>query len=438
MLNHLVAVAFSAGYCILLYCLVLRYPSIRVPILLGGGIRLLLAWPIGLRMITIQGASNDARVFERVAREWSQLPWAELMQHFDPSRSYIISFFGAILFKIFSDSPVMLNIINAAASVYLIVLAYRLAFRLFGERRGRVAAWIIALFPFAILYGSVYRREVFGSVLFMLGLLRMTDWVATKRTLPLIAALAFIAAAAMFHGGYLTGIVGIGAVAFRNALRRTPGEGRRGGVNRIISSIFGLLLLVTSFAALVASGFSVNKIGEIGEVNVAEAVETRVAGRVSDGGSSYPDFLRGEDPFAKPYVIPGRVVYFLLSPFPWDIKEPNHLLGVFAAFLSSYMVISIWKARRRIWANPQAAAVFIVVFVTVVVFGISVDNIGTSIRHRTKFVYALVALCAVPVFPRIVLARPRWRGVAPRASIGPAIPPETRGGSNLVARPRAP
>jgi hypothetical protein len=424
-INHLVAATFSAGYCIFLAYLILRYPAIRFPIVIGGGIRLVLTWLIGLRMVNIQGTTNDARVFERVSREWSELPWPELLEKFDPSRSYIISFFGASLFKILSDSPVMLNIINAAVSVYLIVLAYRLANRLFGRQRAVIAAWIIALFPFAILYGSVYRREVFGSLLFMLGLLRMTDWLTTKRLRSLMVSLVYFVCAGTFHGGFIAGIIGVAIVAARNAVKRHPGETRRSGLNRVISSVIGILLLVGSVGALVASGFSVNKLGELGEINVAEAVETRVAERVSDGGSSYPNFLRGEDPFAKPYVIPGRIAYFLLSPFPWDISQPNHLLGIFAAFLFSYMVISIWKSRKRIRANPQAAAVFIVVFLTIIVFGISVDNIGTSIRHRTKFVYMLVALCAVPVFPRIVLARPRWRGIGPPADLGPAARPAT-------------
>jgi hypothetical protein len=329
------------------------------------------------------------------------LPWDDLFSQFDPSHSYVISFIGAILYKITAPSPVMLNVINAAVSVYLIVASSRLTSDLFGPKRAKTVSWIVALFPFAILYGSVYRREVFGSLFFTLGLIRTAKWASSGRPLSLVAAFTCFVFAGMFHGGFTAGIVGLALIAFGDVLYSIFGPARKTNVNRLLSGALGAVLLVGTTGYMLASGFTLNKVGELGEISVVEAVEARTVDRVSDGGSSYPPILTGANPLANPIIIPGRFLYFLLSPFPWDIRAANHLLGFAATVVYLYIVIGIYRSRRLIYTCRKAAAVFCVLAVTVTVFAISIDNVGTSIRHRTKFLFGLIALCAVPQLPKL-------------------------------------
>jgi hypothetical protein len=405
-----IGIAASACFLIFIAVLAARYRMIFYPIVLGGAIRLVLTWVIGLRLAEIQGTTSDAVAFERVAREWALLSWGELFAKFDPSNSYIISFLGALLYKLAAPSAIMLNIVNAAISVYLIVLCFRLTTALFGQKRAKAVAWIVALFPFAVLYGSVFRREVFGSLFFTLGLMRTAKWASTDRMLSLAGAFVCFVIAGMFHGGLVVGIVGLGLIVVGDVAHSIFSPARHITANRLLSAVVGAALICVMSAYLLVSGFSLNKLGELGEVSIVEAVEARTVDRTSDGGSSFPTFLTGANPFSNPIIIPGRFVYFLLSPFPWDIRSPNHLLGFAATAVYLYIVIGIIRSWRTIYASRKALAVFSVLAVTVAVFSISIDNVGTSIRHRTKFLFGLIALCAVPQFPTILFrttARPK-------------------------------
>ena len=399
----IVNITVSAFYIIFIGFLSLKYSEIKLPILIGGAGRLVLSWLIGLRILEIPGTTSDAVAFEQQAYEWSQLSWSNLISTFDVGSSYVISTVGAIFYKVIYTSPVMLNIINAAISVWLIVLSFLLAKRLFGTSRGKAAAWIIALFPYAVLYGSVFRREAFGSVFLMLALLAAVKWDARNNPALFALSLFFVLCAAVFHGGFLA--AGIGLVLFSLLslfLFFGKADARYRG-NTVVSISMALVFATGVVAYAVASGVNINTLGQLDSLNVAESIEARVLHRVSEGGSSYPDFLRGVDPFANPFVLAGRLVYFLFSPFPWDISAPVHLLGFFATVLFIAVFISIYRSRKIILKTPKILMVAVMVFSCILVFGISIDNVGTSIRHRTKFIYALVALCGAPVFSRLRL-----------------------------------
>lgn len=215
--------------------------------------------------------------------------------------------------------------------------------------------------------------------------------------------------AGVFHGALALGVVGLIAFALFGFLRR-----RRRSLYVSLSLLSrSAVLMLASIIFIIGSsalGVSLNKIGELQEMlsgdTVSEAVVYRIETRVSSGGSSYPDALRGLDPFSNPHVIPGRILYFLFSPFPWDIHSASHMLGFFATFMFLYMFFSIAKSTTRILADPRLLLIAIIMVIVIISFGISIDNIGTSIRHRTKFFYPLLVLCMARVLSRYRIV---WR-----------------------------
>ena len=400
----IISIAVIASvYMATLFLLCHYYSSILWPLLAGGVLRLVLAVALALGWVSFPGTRADAVTFERRAREWSDLPWREFLDMFNPGASYVISWVGALLYKLLAHSPVILNLFNALISLLLIVVTYRLAVSLFGRSRGIAAAWVVALFPFAILYGSIFRREVFGSFLFMLGVLASVRWVRKKSGVYFALALLMFGAAGVFHGGYIFGAVGL--VLF-TALVPLMREFRRRAFSIKTLWATGVALAVVLFALAVvaAQDARLNKLGNLNAFDPRQAITGRVERRMSTGDTSYPDLLRGRDPFRYPYVIPGRIAYFLISPFPWDIQRPEHAIGLVASIMYLLILVSIFRSRKLIFRSQAALLVAFIVAVPVIVFGISIDNVGTSIRHRTKFLYPLVALCAVPL-----LGRRRWR-----------------------------
>jgi hypothetical protein len=91
-----------------------------------------------------------------------------------------------------THQPLLIVVLTAAFSALTVLFAWALARRLWSERAAQIAAWIIALYPEAVLLGSSQMREAFTMTLTAVafyGLIRYQQ----ERTLPglawLIAAL---------------------------------------------------------------------------------------------------------------------------------------------------------------------------------------------------------------------------------------------------------
>ena len=102
------------------------------------------------------------------------------------------------------------------------------------------------------------------------------------------------------------------------------------------------------------------------------------------------------------YKIPLRSVYFIFSPFPWDVKKPSHLLGVLDSFLYMILVYLIFRNIKVIWNDPALRIILIILISYIIIFGVGVSNFGSGIRHRSKFVIEFILLAA-PLIPRFII-----------------------------------
>ena len=71
------------------------------------------------------------------------------------------------------------------------------------------------------------------------------------------------------------------------------------------------------------------------------------------GTAAWPKWTIANQPSELIYKTPVRAVYFLFSPFPWNLKSTNHLIGMLDAFLYMYLFYLILKNRKVIWKDPQ-------------------------------------------------------------------------------------
>ena len=76
------------------------------------------------------------------------------------------------------------------------------------------------------------------------------------------------------------------------------------------------------------------------------------------------------------------------------IKTISHLIGLIDSFLYVILTIYIFKNWREIWANPITRVLIIIFIGYIIIYGIGVGNVGTAIRHRSKFVFILIVLAA--------------------------------------------
>ena len=85
-------------------------------------------------------------------------------------------------------------------------------------------------------------------------------------------------------------------------------------------------------------------------------------------------------------------MYLVFSPFPWDISEIRHIIGMLDGVLYMYLSFLI-LCNLKVILNDPVLRIFLLLFLAYIfVFGIGVGNFGTGIRHRSKFVVIMILL----------------------------------------------
>ena len=119
------------------------------------------------------------------------------------------------------------------------------------------------------------------------------------------------------------------------------------------------------------------------------------------GDASLPAWTKINYPHELLYKGPVKSIYFIFSPFPWDIKKKYHIIGLLDSFLYLWLSVLILKNIKTIWRDPVLRILLILLASYIFIFGISMGNFGTGIRHRLKFVIMFILLAA-PFLPRII------------------------------------
>jgi hypothetical protein len=122
------------------------------------------------------------------------------------------------------------------------------------------------------------------------------------------------------------------------------------------------------------------------------------------GGSVYPVWLIPNSISSFFLLIFPRLVYFLFSPFIWDIKAINHLLGLVDGIMILFLFYFIIKGLLLKKLNNFASILLIILIPLLITYSWGVGNFGTALRHRVKFIPVFIAISTIYV-PKITLTK---------------------------------
>jgi hypothetical protein len=141
--------------------------------------------------------------YDRDGAAWqlaqSETPLLAAFQDYSSTDQYggLLAFSGFIYRYLGSDfhQPLLMIVISAASSGLAVIFTWAFSRRIWGEKTARIAAWILVLYPEAILLGSSQMREAFMVTLAMAALYGLTrywqerSWVnLTYVVVPLLAS----------------------------------------------------------------------------------------------------------------------------------------------------------------------------------------------------------------------------------------------------------
>jgi len=341
-------------------------------------------------IIPLPDSQADARSFERLAAEWAEYGFVNLLHQFRTG-SELYPWLIAVIYSIVGRSPLTAQAINVLFGSLIVRNTYLLAKQFWDNRVATRAAWIATLFPTLILYSAITLREVAVVFPLTLGVLYFLWWLHKERPIDLVKAFIACGIATAFHTGIVVVILIMALTTFSRWLRALCAVHPKLTLTRS----FALCLLVLSIYIIFISGWGLEKLGGF-KVSTAVDWLANLQRNYAIGRAAYLQHLQPRSVFDLIWQTPIRITYFLFMPFPWFVRTWVDLLGVTISACNLLLTILILRSFPKIWATYERRWGLYTLLALLGTFALATSNYGTSIRHSSKLVPLALALAKIP------------------------------------------
>ena len=395
---------------LIIFILAVRRPSVALILYVALIIRVSLIF-LSNHSIELPDSSGDAYWFEIQAYEWSQLGFPNVLYSFtgfDPTfqtnitmaafkSSFFISYIVAIFYALTERSIMLGQSISLLFGTLSVLMSFIVSQKIWGKNIAIKVGWFVALFPSLILYSALIMREAYICFFLLLALNYIVDWSRTGSLKSLFLIILNFFVTMFFHGGMIVGLIMFLLFFFLKSILDLLRQ-----LNNFTIKLKSFLpLIFLSFLTLYyfTNNIYIPKIGKISDVSELKKEILKKNIVTHRGSAKYPDWVIAKSENELFYKLPLKTIYFIFSPFPWDVKKISHLIGVFDGFLHILLVYCIFLNRKAIWADPALRIIISILLVYLFVYGVAVGNFGTGLRHRAKFVVMFILLAA-PLLPK--------------------------------------
>ena len=389
---------------VLIYAMTIRWPLLKNIIWIGALLRILAAL-IHFFIFQLPDGKIDAVKFENYAWSFSQMPFNDYLLSFKTNTlALTFTWVLSLIYRLFGRSPLLLQCISIFIGVLCILLVYKLSFLLSNnEKKAKQSAWILAVFPTVILYNSLILREVFVMFFLLLAFIYFAKWYISKNVNYGILTLVCFIPLYYLHSVLILGGVTFFAIFFIESIGFFKVRYRQNKFSIIHSILLSVTPLVTLYLFTILPGLKIPYLGKFDDIFTFSRIlfQTKVT---SLGGSVYPDWLSPKSPLDFFLLIIPRLGYLLFSPFIWDLRAINHLLGFVDGLL--YLFVFYWIAKGILFEKHKQiiTRILIILIPLLVVYSWGVGNFGTALRHRVKFIPVFIAISTIYV-PKIALTK---------------------------------
>lgn len=389
------AVGPLIGICLLLAltALAISGRTARAPAL-----RVLLFGALALRLGIIT-ADVHLDLFPKVDAVWYHLRAATLAdawwsgeswQHFDNLKTASYEILIAPLYFWFGPSSLLARTANAiigAASVYMV---FRIGETVFDRRAGLAAGALFALTPsIARMQGENLREALIVLLLTTAVYALISDRLNPGLRWPMfLGAMGWLFFAR--RATFVVLLVPIAALALHALWDRAREARERRALSRIALhvGVVGAVLVGGLVLTLGVSGDN-----PIYGTFVTPEKLTDVRGDWAVGGSGYLTDVTFSTWWDVIAFLPVGALYFLFTPFPWQIHNALSLLALAENVLILYpaALLAIGAAAYRRRRRDLRALVGYLV-IGAMLYGLIEGNVGTALRHRAQFTWVLFVL----------------------------------------------
>ena len=352
---------------------------------------------LGNYVITLPDSTSDALAFEARAWAMSQDTLGNIIKTYKPIGSGFYVWLISILYNLFGRSVLMIESMSLLFGMGSVFIGWKIAKILYNEEIAIKVGWLIALFPTLILYSVLVLREAYICFFLLLAIYGVVSWIKNNNFKSIFYIILGFVMATLFHGAMAVGGITFLLLMISLFLKKFFKNLIEGKVEfKNISFVFFALIF---FLFYLGNYIYIPKLGYFWDIIFNQKIFSNMIASAR-GDASYPDWINIKSNIEFFYKTPIRVLYFLFSPFPWDVSKLIHLIGLFDSFVYMILTYCIYRNRKVILRNPALLYILVILIFYLVAFSLGVGNFGTGIRHRAKFVIMLILL-AVPLIPKI-------------------------------------
>ena len=195
---------------------------------------------------------------------------------------------------------------------------------------------------FNIIFCLIYARGLYLFFL-TLALYGVGTWIKNDSFKSIILAFLGFTGATLFHGAMFVGalvFILIVSIKYLKNFINLLINYKINIKNVAITSIFFIIL-----GLYVTNKISIQYLGKFSTINEKTLLEkTNYAFR---GDASWPQWTKAKSGIELIYKSPVRSIYFIFSPFPWDVKKTKHLIGMARFFFVHVFIIFDFKKYKN-------------------------------------------------------------------------------------------
>ena len=352
---------------------------------------------LGHYIITLPDSTADAEAYEHEAWILAQNNFLYVLKSFEGPSARFISWVIAIPYSLFGRSILIAKSISLFLGICSVYLGWKLGYKLWDKYTAKKVAWVIALFPSLILYSILTMREVYVCFFILVALIGVCNWTKTNNFRWVLLAIIGFVGGIFFHGSVIIALIVFLLIVGFSIFKKVFNSIINLRISLKIIGIFFIFLFITQL--YFSNRITVPYLGNFKSSTNLERIlgQTTVSTR---GNASWPESTKINSNTELIYKAPLRSLYFIFSPFPWDVREIKHLIGMFDSFLYMYLVILILQNIKKILSDKSLRIILLILLSFIFVFGFGVGNFGTGIRHRSKFAILFILLSA-PLIKKI-------------------------------------
>jgi len=353
---------------------------------------------LGNYYVVFPDSWGDATIFEREAWKMSQDGFFEVFEKFPLDRnSLFISWILAIFYSLTDRSIILGQSLSLLFGMGSVLLGVRLTNKIWNKKISLKVGWILALYPTLILYSCLILREAYIWFFLLIAIYGIVSWFEKRSVKAFIFIFIGFSGATFYHGGMFIGLFIFFCILVITNLIEIIKRLKYFKIS--INSLIFLSLSLIIIIYFVSIADWIPKIGSIGKIFDFKIILEEMFNR-NINRAAFPEWTVPKSPIELIYKAPIRVLYFIFSPFIWEVKKFTHFIGFFDGIFFFVLFFFAFKNIKSIWSNRILRTILIILASYLILYGLSTGNFGTGLRHRTKFLIVFIILVA-PWIPKI-------------------------------------